>query len=72
MGPDVLYSESSGNLGGGRDGTAKSRPSSSGLKTDGLDGWEHCFARLVLLLGAAFISGRVDLQIAGRLSVNYI
>ena len=42
MGPDVLYSESSGNLAGGRDGTAKSRPSSSGLKTDGLDGWEHC------------------------------
>ena len=40
-GPDVLYSESSGNSGGGRDGTAKSRPSSPGLKTDGLDGWEH-------------------------------
>ena len=29
---DVLYSESSGNLAGGRDGTAKSRPSSSWLK----------------------------------------
>ena len=42
VGPDVLHSESSGILAGGRDGTAKRRPASSHLKTDGLTRWEHC------------------------------
>ena len=41
VGPDVLHLESSGILAGGLDGTAKRRPSSSHLKTDGLTRWEH-------------------------------
>ena len=49
-GPDVLYSESSGNLGGGQDRTAKSRLSLSGLTTDGLEGWEHWELGLILTL----------------------
>jgi len=40
-GPDVLHSGLSGNLARARDGTTKSRPSSSWIKTDRLPRWEH-------------------------------